>query len=764
MTDFYLTGHDADDVNSYLVADGDDWVTPPSLPGATDRVMIAGMRSGNLSVAAVLGYSGNFNPSPSIDSPAAISGGTVTAGSAPLGLAVGNSFGHTFATVTIDGEVEGDVGVTDGDVRAASIIGNVSVFADGTVTAASIIGAVAASGGGRVSVSGDVDASDGSIAVAQGNMFVVGKIMTQGFSTGDGGVLQAASIAYDGTVRDDGTVRMLNYMDGGQVTVGDYNINGIAGLSSRLDVLEGARITVTDSFGSGRLLGDIDGVTVSGQSSYLQIFSNLVAGDLGQSNFTVSNGGLVGGIGNLTLGKQQTGVGMISVDGGDSEFNLLGNLLAGDQGEGSLSVTTGGVIAGVAGVTLGRQQSGTGRISVDGEDSQFFLSGKLVVGDQGRGTLTLNNRAQVSLNSVTLGSQQSGNGDIHVNNNADLVATGTMTLGAKGRGTLSLSGFESTVELKKLALGVSAGGDGTVEIADGAKLKVKKSVTIGDNGSGVVIMDAGFLTGDQVSIGSKGKLTLDDHSLANLGRVTTIEKNGVLALQGDFAWATLDSAEISGRMSVSGGFLHVTNAMDGNGEITIGKGGTLRLGGVDHGVDIGFTSGKAGTLVLDHADLLNQARIKGFAKSDEISFNDLRNVDVVLGVARKGANTIITIRDDDGEKLGVLTLAGHYAKSGLDFEEGVLTTDGAVKRTAHTGSATAATMMADDFLFAGQSATESAGDHGYEIDTKQRELTDDEFGSPDTGSGGVIPVHDPYDGLTASGAATGGPTTHIDLY
>jgi hypothetical protein len=55
MTDYYLTAHDADDVNSYLIADGDDWVIPPSLPGASDRVMIGGMRSGTLSVAAVLG-------------------------------------------------------------------------------------------------------------------------------------------------------------------------------------------------------------------------------------------------------------------------------------------------------------------------------------------------------------------------------------------------------------------------------------------------------------------------------------------------------------------------------------------------------------------------------------------------------------------------------------------------------------------------------------------------------------------------------------
>lgn len=700
MTDYYLTAHDADNVDSYLIADGDDWVVPPSLPGATDRVMISGMRSGTLSVAAVLGYSGNFNPAPEIDSPASISGGMVTAGSAPLGLLIGNSSGHTHATVTINGDVGGDVDVTDGDVEVASVDGDVSAHEDASLTADSVTGSVSAGGGGTVYVIGDVDASGGSVAAAAGTVTVGGNIVTQGFTTGDGGMIEATSIAYGGTAT------MLNYMDGGQILVESYNVTGHAGSSSRLDILDGARMSVThDSFGSGRLAGDIDAVNVNGPGSDLELSGNLAIGVAGQGSFTLGNGAVVGGVKSLGLGVQKSGNGAVSVDGEETRIRLDGHLVVGDNGQGSLSFSDHGVVKGLDDVTLGAQKSGRGTVSIDGEGSGFRFhddfSGRLVAGDRGQGSLTVTGGALVELDNVILGKQQSGQGNFSIGKAADLFVFDTMTLGAKGKGTLSIVG---KADLEKLVLGGSASGDGTVDVGPLGELKVTKAVTIGENGTGVIALHEGSsFVGDSVTIGGKGELTVDV-AVALLNRVTTIEAGGMLTVTGRFAHANLASADISGRMSVSDGAeLHVYKAMVGDGEITIGKGGKLDLRSTDHGVDIRFAaSGRAATLVLDHANLLDHAMIKGFAKGNDIEFKDLAHDDALVGVARKGANTAVTIRDEDGHKLGALTLAGHYARSSLDFDHGTLTTDGPGKAAAHTGSTTH-----DDFHVARQAAADS---------------------------------------------------------
>jgi T5SS/PEP-CTERM-associated repeat protein len=738
MTDYYLTGQDADKVESYLIADGDDWVTPPSLPGTTDRVMIGGMRSGTLNVAAVLGYSGNFNPAPNVDSPASISGGTVTASSAPLGLLIGNSSGHTHATVTINGPVGGDISVADGDVEAAAVDGNVSAGVDATVTVDSVTGSVSAGGGGKVYVIGDVDASEGSVAASAAAVEVGGNIVTQGFVTGNGGLIDAASIAYGGAAT------MMNYMDGGQVVTESYNISGHAGSGSRLDILNDARMSVTqNSFGSGRLAGDSDAVYVDGPGSYLGLSGNLAIGVAGQGSFTLSNGGLATGLKNLSLGIEKSGKGFVSVDGEETRLRLDGHLVVGDNGQGSLSFSDGGKIKGMDDLALGVRKSGSGTVSIDGKGSGWNLDffGNLLAGDQGRGSLSITHGAEVSMLGAILGKQQSGHGNISIATKAELFTGDDLTLGAKGEGMLSMN--HGKASLSGLVLGVSASGKGTVDVGFKSELSVQLGdVIIGKNGSGVIAVhhDSSF-EGDNVTIGGKGKLTVDNVGEASISRVTTIEENGVLAVRGDNTFANLARADISGRISVSdNGRVEVTKAIVGDGEISIGKDGFLYLNGADHGVDIRFAASSKGAVVaLAHANLLDHAIIRGFGKGDEIQLRDLSGTDALISVARRGANTAVTIRDEDGHKAGQLTLAGHYARSDLDFVGGTLTTDGRSRGAAATAH--------DDFLFANHAAdsADAGSDRGKDNTAFYQQLTDSAIGAPVTGYGDSLHFHNPQD-------------------
>jgi hypothetical protein len=86
---------------------------------------------------------------------------------------------------------------------------------------------------------------------------------------------------------------------------------------------------------------------------------------------------------------------------------------------------------------------------------------------------------------------------------------------------------------------------------------------------------------------------------------------------------------------------------------------------------------------------MDHAIIKGFAKGDEIQLRDLGGSDALISVARKGVNTAVTIHDEDGHKVGQLTLAGHYTRSALHFDIDTLTTDGPSKRISHADSAAA---------------------------------------------------------------------------
>ena len=83
MTDFYMTGSNASAKTSFFIFDGTDWVNPPSLPGANDRVLFVEMKSGSLNVDEIASFTGFPNSIQIVGIPT-IKSGSVKANEAPL--------------------------------------------------------------------------------------------------------------------------------------------------------------------------------------------------------------------------------------------------------------------------------------------------------------------------------------------------------------------------------------------------------------------------------------------------------------------------------------------------------------------------------------------------------------------------------------------------------------------------------------------------------------------------------------------------------
>src|SRR5699024_2647303 len=95
--------------------------------------------------------------------------------------------------------------------------------------------------------------------------------------------------------------------------------------------------------------------------------------------------------GKATIGKYQNGVGQVNVS--DGKWTIGDLLVVGDQGEGRLTISDGGVVTGntlSSNGTVGLGNGSQGQVRVDGDGSQWSLS-RLAVGYAGNGTVTVTN-------------------------------------------------------------------------------------------------------------------------------------------------------------------------------------------------------------------------------------------------------------------------------------------------------------------------------------------------------------------------------------
>lgn len=247
------------------------------------------------------------------------------------------------------------------------------------------------------------NAGTGSFTQNAGTNQVSSLLVLGGFSTGNG----------------------MYTMNGGTLTVrgiSDPDDTGLAVIGG-----SGTGLFIQNPGSSVSVDSLVIGWSQGGNGTYTLLGDTLSAGSLtvglsGTGTFNLS-GGTVNIAGSVVLGGGNGGAGFLNVSGGPltsgsadigSEEHstgtatvtapgswtiTAGNLVVGDQGQGTLTIARGGLVTttGSNGAVIGGEGSGVGTVTVTDPGSQLSIGGFLTVGDEGLGTLNVQNGGLVTV-------------------------------------------------------------------------------------------------------------------------------------------------------------------------------------------------------------------------------------------------------------------------------------------------------------------------------------------------------------------------------
>ena len=145
-------------------------------------------------------------------------------------------------------------------------------------------------------------------------------------------------------------------------------------------------------------------VTVTGSDAALVSGGLLMLGENGSASLTVADGGLARANGAVVLGGQATGQAQVSVQGAGSTLSTPQQVIVGNMGQASLTVSDGGLVAAgmqdqdvwqPMGVKLGWLAGSTATAEVTGKDSRILAGQSVVVGAAGQASLTVSSGGAV---------------------------------------------------------------------------------------------------------------------------------------------------------------------------------------------------------------------------------------------------------------------------------------------------------------------------------------------------------------------------------
>jgi T5SS/PEP-CTERM-associated repeat protein len=417
-------------------------------------------------------------------------GGVVTNAGGYIGLNAGSTGA---ATVTGSGSQWN----TSSDLYVgASGAGTLNVEAGGVVTnAGGYIGSDAASTG-AATVTGS-----GSQWLTAGNLYVGGGVGDPG-GTGTGSLTIAdggfVSVAGTTTLSPTGTLNL----NGGVLETGSFDNNPYGGLN-----FNNGKLTVNGVGGvfnpfavnyriNGNTAAALATLAITNTASFT-LSDSLVVGDTNKGHLSVSAGSVVSNtLGYIGLNAGSTG--SVTVNGTNSRWNNLAQMLVGFAGNGTLTVEAGGTVSNTEGF-VGYNSVSSGAATVTGAGSQWNNSGNLTVALAGSGRLSVANGGMVTVGGVlTVGASGVlvGNGSIVGNvssggavapgNSAGLLTvTGNYTQTSGGTlymeigGTTSGNGYDQLLATGQMALG----GTLSVSLLNGFEPQAGNSFNILDWGS-----------------------------------------------------------------------------------------------------------------------------------------------------------------------------------------------------------------------------------------------------------------------------------------
>ena len=529
----------------------------------------------------------------------------------------GNAILNVAGTTTIGGD--GNANVTLGGMGlgdSSELTTAVLMSGAGLQSVASIsIGKTGSTGTVDLTVSGDMTiAGEGESTVDMlSGTGAVGGDLTLGQAEGSEGTLSLSGNGTtfdanggDATIGDDGTGELDVDNKADVQIAGDLDLADGDGSTGTLTVDSASTLDVTGDLDEAIGLGSTSTTTFGGSggsSGDPHIHGDYIIGDAGATTDNIMAGVTTIVDGAITIGRQSTGVGSVTVSGADALLTAgVSPVTIGDAGSGTLVVAMGGEVdaANVA-VTIADQGGSTGVVTVQDDDSSLS-AGTLTVGADGSGGLTIKDGGSVSVGGdASLGDGDAGDGTVTLSGDGSGLSVGSgLTIGDAGTGVLTVDEADLSVG-GAITVGVLAGGSGTFTL-NGAVADLEDAVTVGDAGNGLVIVQQGASASfDSIVIGNSnggiGELDVDDATAASNDITVGSSGGGTLKLtdsatlntnadatvgeyvSGNVETATVDSQSIwaiNGGLTIGDSGI-ATTTIEGEGQI--GVTGDVVLGG-----------------------------------------------------------------------------------------------------------------------------------------------------------------------------------------
>jgi T5SS/PEP-CTERM-associated repeat protein len=324
------------------------------------------------------------------------------------------------------------------------------------------------------------------------------------------------------------TTGTVNITGNGSTWTNGYSLYiGNSG-SGALNVTNGGIVDNTSGYGYiGYESGSTGVVTVSGTNSKWNLnstYNGLYVGNSGSGTLSITNGGVVtsGNYSDAYVGYNDGSTGIATVSGANSNWDMGDDLYVGYSGNGTLLVTGAGTVGNNSGCGyIGYTSGSTGEVTISDTNSNWSVHDTLYIGRSGGGTLSILSGGRVSSSNYNYVGYNSGStGKVTVDGANSQWYTGyDLCVGNSGSGELDVTNGGAVSSSKYSYIGYNGISSGTVSV-DGTNSKwyIGDDIYVGYSGNGTLSITNGGNVSSSSSFvdryiggnnGSSGVVTVD---------------------------------------------------------------------------------------------------------------------------------------------------------------------------------------------------------------------------------------------------------------
>ncbi len=462
----------------------------------------------------------------------------------------------------------GPVVATGTNAQASQVVigngpGSGTLVIDGGLQTNSLVLGAATGSSGTATFSGAQWSNSGAVLIG-GNG--TGALLLSHGTTGDGVKIEVgggSSVTLDNSSSlKSSDTVSVGYGGGPPSAAASLGVNAASRLESQRGVV-------------GEAASSAGNAGVSGQDSLWAVSRDMVVGEAGVGTLTITGGGKVISQMATVIADLATADGSaVTVSRLGSSLESGGALIVGNEGSGSLRVEAAGSVTS-AGAVIGRHS--TGEATVTGEASRW-TTGDMQVGGgadgaapAGNGRLNILAGGAVASNAATLGAGAGASGSALVDGqgSAWTVGSADLKVGADGSGSLSVTGG-GLVDAEKISLGANAGGSGSARITGaGSMVQSRADLAVGGSGNGSLSVESGGAVKSR-----------DGYVAAQNGSSSTVTVTG-----GGSSW------------TMTGAFF-VGHEAGTNADVTVSAGGSIGAARLA----LGNLAGSSGTVTITGSD------------------------------------------------------------------------------------------------------------------------------------------------------------------